>query len=381
MNINCRKLICSVSALFIFSFIVIAPPRRLAGQIVKSIQSYEVHSDGTITFRYLDTGAKHVQVSIGGLNAPVPMTNTGGVWIATTPQLPPEIYWYYFIVDGQPQMDPLNGVVLPNFVYLSNVVVVPGAAPQLWEATNVPHGELHQHFYKSRYSNEVPGERREVYRYSAPNHSMEYRDYYVYTPPGYDPKNSRRYPILYLLHGYAQTAADWTVPGGANFILDNLIAEDKTKPMILVMPVCYGWAVDNCSDAIRNEILPQVESEYKVLNDRNHRAIAGLSLGAMESFYIAFNHPELFAWVGSFSAGDIRNLPIPLPMDHTRISFRQLWISCGVNDPLLPKNQQLIADLKENGFPLTAVETPGTHDWTAWHYSLTHFVQLLFQKD
>jgi len=381
MSIHCRKLICSASALFICSFLGIALPCGMAGQTVKPIQSHEVHSDGTISFRYLDTGAKHVEVSVGGLKAPVPMTNIGGIWTATTPQLPPEIYWYYFIVDGQPQMDPLNGVVLPNYVYLNNVVVVPGAAPQLWEAADVPHGELHHQFYKSRYSNEVPGERREDYRYSAPNHSMEYRDYYVYTPPSYDPKNSHRYPILYLLHGYAQTAADWTVPGGANFILDNLIAENKTKPMILVMPVCYGWAIDNCSDAILNEVLPQVESEYRVLNDRNHRAIAGLSLGAMDSLYIAFNHPELFAWVGSFSAGDMHNLPHPLPMDHTRISFRQLWISCGVNDALLPKNQNLIAELKEKGFSLTAVETPGTHDWTAWHYSLIHFVPLLFQKD
>ncbi len=381
MSIHCRKRICSASALFIFSFLVIALPCGMAGQIAKPIQSHEVHSDGTITFRYRDTGAKHVQVSVGGLMAPVPMTNTGGIWTATTPQLPPEIFWYYFIVDSQPQMDPLNGVVLHNYVYLNNVVVVPGAAPQLWEARDVPHGEIHHHFYKSQYSKEVPGEHREDYRYSAPNHSMEYRDYYVYTPPGYDPKNSHRYPILYLLHGYAQTAADWTVPGGANFILDNLIAENKAKPMILVMPVCYGWAVDNCSAAILNEILPQVESEYRALRGRNHRAIAGLSLGAMESLYIAFNHPELFASVGSFSAGDMRNLPHPLPMEHTRTGFRQLWISCGVNDPLLPKNQQLIADLKKNGFSLTAVETPGTHDWTAWHFSLIHFVQLLFQKD
>lgn len=381
MSIRCRKLIYSAVALFIFLFLEVALPSDMAGQTGKPIQSHEVHSDGTITFRYLDTGAKHVEVSVGGLKAPVSMTNTDGVWSATTPQLSPEIYWYYFIVDGQSQMDPLNGVVLPNYVYLNNVVVVPGATPQLWEATDVPHGELHHHFYKSRYSNEVPGERREDYRYAAPNHSMEYRDYYVYTPPGYDPKNSHRYPILYLLHGYAQTAADWTVPGGANFILDNLITANKTKPMILVIPVCYGWALDNCSDAVLNEVMPQVEAEYRVLNDRNHRAIAGLSLGAMESLYIAFNHPELFAWVGSFSAGDMRNLPHPLPMDHTRISFRQLWISCGVNDALLPKNRQLIADLKEKGFSLTTVETPGTHDWTAWHYSLIHFVPLIFQKD
>jgi hypothetical protein len=142
MSIHCRKLICRAAALAIYTFVVaVLLPCGMAGQMTKPIQSHEVHSDGTITFRYLDTGAKHVEVSVGGLRASVPMTNIGGVWTATTPQLAPEIYWYYFIVDGQAQMDPLNGVVLPNYLYLNNVVVVPGAAPQLWEATDVPHGE------------------------------------------------------------------------------------------------------------------------------------------------------------------------------------------------------------------------------------------------
>lgn len=157
MSVHCRKLIYSAAGLLIFSFFVIALPCRAPGQTVEPIHSHEVHPDGTITFRYRDTGAKQVQVSVGGLKTPIPMTNIDGIWIATTPQLPPEIYWYYFIVDGQPQMDPLNGVVLPNYVYLNNVVVVPGAAPQLWEATDVPHGELHHHFYKSRYISEAPG--------------------------------------------------------------------------------------------------------------------------------------------------------------------------------------------------------------------------------
>jgi hypothetical protein len=302
MRVHCRELILIRVALFIFSFLAIVLPCAMSGQTEKPMQSHEIHTDGTITFRYRDPGAKHVEVSVGGLKTPVPMTENDGIWTATTPPLPPEVYWYYFVVDGQAQMDPLNGIVLPNYVYLNNVVVVPGATPQLREATDVPHGELHHHFYKSRYTNEASAGHQSEFRYSAPNHSTEYRDYYVYTPPGYASETNHRYPVLYLLHGYAQTAADWTVPGGANFILGNLIAASKTQPMILVMPVCYGWAIDHCSDAIRNEILPQVDSEYITLKDRNHRAIAGLSLGAMESLYVSFNHPELFAWVGSFSA-------------------------------------------------------------------------------
>jgi dipeptidyl aminopeptidase/acylaminoacyl peptidase len=120
----------------------------------------------------------------------------------------------------------LNGLVLPNYIFFNSFVVVRGPAPQPWEATDVPHGALHHHFYKSRYTSGVAGEHREDYLYSAPNYSLPtgHRDYYVYTPPGYVPKKSRRYPVLFLLHGSAQTAADWTVPGGANFILDYLIA-------------------------------------------------------------------------------------------------------------------------------------------------------------
>jgi enterochelin esterase family protein len=337
----------------------------MLGQSPRPFNSHEVHPDGTVTFRYRDMDAKQVQVSVAGMKAPLAMTKTDGIWSVTTPPLPPEIYWYSFNVDGQPELDPLNGLVLPNYVYLNSVVVVSGPAPQLWEATDVPHGELHHHFYKSSYTGGVPGEHRENYVYSAPNYSTDYRDYYVYTPPGYDPKSSRRYPVLYLLHGYAQTAADWTVPGGANFILDNLIAQRKARSMIVVMPECYGFAVDDCSSAILNEILPAIESEYRILKDRNRRAIAGLSLGAAETLYISFNHPELFAWVGSFSAGDTHQLPHPLPLGPKRTNFQLLWVSCGVDDNLLPTNQRLISDLKSRDFSVITVQAPGGHEWTA----------------
>ncbi|WP_169746992.1 alpha/beta hydrolase-fold protein [Edaphobacter aggregans] len=271
--------------------------------------------------------------------------------------------WYWFIVDGQTQLDPLNGFVVPNYAYLNSDVVVPGSVPQLWEATDVPHGELHHHFYKSSIASGLPGEQR---------------DYYVYTPPGYDPKGSRTYPVLYLLHGYAQTAADWTVPGGANFILDNLIAQGKAKSMILVMPLGYG-SVDIVSQTLLAEVLPEVESEYRVSKNRNDRAIAGLSLGAMESLNISFHNPQLFAWVGSFSAGDMLHSTHPLPMNLKQTQFRLLWISCGSDDALFETNRQLIALLAEKKFPVTAVQITGAHTWMVWHDNLIHFAPLLFQ--
>lgn len=121
------------------------------GQSPAAFNSHEVHPDGTITFRYRDTGSKQVQVSVESLKAPIAMTKTDSVWTATTPPLQPETYWYWFIVDGQTQLDPLNGFVLPNYAYLNSNVIVHGPVPQLWEATDVPHGELHHHFYKSKF--------------------------------------------------------------------------------------------------------------------------------------------------------------------------------------------------------------------------------------
>jgi enterochelin esterase-like enzyme len=353
----------SLMVLALLVFIAFVLPLGMHGQPPAALKSHEVHPDGTITFRYRDMGAKQVQVSVESLKAPIAMIKSDGIWTATTPPLPPETYWYWFIVDGQTQLDPLNGFVLPNYVYLNSEVTVHGPTPQFWEATDVPHGELHHHFYKSRFASGLPGEQR---------------DYYVYTPPGYDPTSRRAYPVLYLLHGYAQTAADWTMPGGANFILDNLIAQDKAKPMIVVMPLCYG-SMKTASQTVVTEILPQVESEYRVMKNRNDRAIAGLSLGASESLDIAFNHPKLFSWVGSFSAGDVLRLDPPLPMNPAQTNFRLLWIACGTEDGSFTAHQQLISMLKEKGVPVTAVQDPGAHTWMVWHDNLIHFAPLLFQ--
>jgi len=383
MSIHCRKLIYRAAALFIYAFLVIALlPCGMAGQIAKPIQSHEVHSDGTITFRYLDTGAKHVEVSVGGLKAPVPMTNTGGVWTATTPQLPPEIYWYYFIVDGQPQMDPLNGVVLPNYVYLNNVVVVPGATPQLWEATDVPHGELHHHFYKSAVANDD-------------------RDYYVYTPPGYDASAKRTYPVLYLLHGFSDDASGWIAVGRANVILDNLIAQGRAKPMIVVMPLGYGtmefvrqawnaWSNTELRDlnfakftqALLTEVMPQVENEYRITKDRNARAIAGLSMGGSESLLTGLNNLDKFSWVGAFSSGGI---PEDFQKDFPALDAKAnqqlhlFWIACGTEDRLITINRNLREWLKTKGVKETGIETPGMHSWMVWRRNLAEFAGLLFR--
>jgi enterochelin esterase family protein len=308
------------------------------------------------------------------------MSNTNGIWSATTPPLSPEIYWYSFNVDGHDQLDPYNKVSLPNYFYLDSVITVPGPKPQLWEVDNIPHGAVSHHFYTSKLMKGLPNGQSE---------------YYVYTPPGYDPAG-KQYPTLYLLHGFSMMASDWTYPGGANFILDHLIAQGKAQPMVVVMPLSYGvvgspptgddsfYATWDNSDVLFSpvlleEIMPRINAEYHVSKDRKMRAIAGLSMGGAESIMIGLNHPDQFAWIGGFSSGTHGNIRDHLPTSYKNADLNLIWISCGESDPDLHPNLELAAWMKQNNLPVTSVTMPGGHTWTVWHPSLIRFAPLLFQ--
>src|SRR5258708_1026177 len=179
------------------------------------IISPEVHADRTVTFRFRAPNAKEVFLSLEGAQHMPMQKNEQGVWSVTTAALEPDLYGYSFAADGVTLLDPGNPVVKPNYIYTQNVVHVPGPASLSWEINNVPHGEIHHHFYHSG----IVGDDR---------------DYYVYTPPSYDPMVKKVYPVLYLLHGFSDDASGWTVVGRANVILDNLIAQGKATPMIMV---------------------------------------------------------------------------------------------------------------------------------------------------
>jgi enterochelin esterase-like enzyme len=223
----------------------------------------------------------------------------------------------------------------------------------------------------------------------------------TYTPPGYDPKSKRKFPVLYLLHGYSDDASGWTAVGRANVILDNLIAQGKAKPMIVVMPLGYGtmemirlswgsWSHTDVrdanfkkfSEALLTEIIPRVESEYKTAKSRNARAVAGLSMGGSESLLTGLNHLDKFAWIGAFSSGGI---PEEFGKDFPHLDakaneqIRLLWIACGTEDHLITLNRNLRAWLKTQGVNMTEVETPGMHTWMVWRRNLAEFVPLLFR--
>lgn len=347
------------------------------------VRSPEVSADRRVTFRLRAPNAKEVFVGREGAPRLAMVKDEQGVWSATTEPLEPDFYGYSFNVDGVNLIDPGNSLMKPNLLNATSMVHVPGPGSLPWEVNPVPHGMVHHHFYKSG----VVGDER---------------DFYVYTPPGYDPKAGTRYPVLYLLHGFSDDASGWTSVGMAHVILDNLIAEGKAKPMLVVMPLGYGAPevvsrsapgfrdasvrdrnYNRFRDALLSEVIPEVERSYRVSSDRANRAITGLSMGGAESLFVGLNALDKFAWIGSFSGGGITNdfdATFPALNSGANTRIKLLWIACGTEDGLIQTNRKLKDWLKTKGVEHTSVETPGAHTWMVWRRNLAAFTPLLFRS-
>lgn len=380
-----------ITLLLLFTLAVTAwaqkPPSRRPVQPFQHFNvpvSPQVHLDRTVTFRFRDPNAKQVMLSLEG-STPTPMRRSAdGIWSATVGPLQPEFYGYSFLADGVPTLDPFNPLIKPNLLMMENEVHVPGPASLPWEMNNVPHGVVHHIYYHSS----VVGDNR---------------DFYVYTPPGYSARASKRYPVLYLLHGYSDDASAWTAVGRANVILDNLIAQGKAQPMIIVMPLGYGAPAilarhgpgfrnrnlvhENLvkfRESLLTEVIPRVEKNYLVLTDRSDRAIAGLSMGGGESLYVGLNGLDQFAWVGAFSAGlGQANLDAEFPSVSSGVNsqLRLLWIACGQQDPVVGKFNRAFRNwLNSKHVRYTNIWTPGVHSWMVWRSNLTAFAPLLFKS-
>lgn len=354
-----------------------------APAVAQSLVSPEVHGDCRVTFRLRALNAGEVKVRCEGVK-PLPMQkDERGVWSATTDPLEPDIYAYSFVVDGLRMVDPANSLLKYNLLNSDSQVHVPGPATLAWEINDVPHGVLHRHLYKSA----IIGDER---------------PFVVYTPPGYDARAERTYPVLYLLHGYSDAEDAWTATGRANVILDNLIAADQAKPMLIVMPLGYGnreviasgWrglgkpgvfqdSNEKFRDALLTEVIPQVEEAYRVSKDRDARAIAGLSMGGTQSLLVGLNALDRFAWIGAFSSGGLSSdfdKAYPAVDESLNTRLNLLWIACGREDGLTGANQKLIDWLKSKKVEPTWVQTPGGHSFRVWRRNLANFVPLLFQS-
>ena len=374
-----RSLLFSLLLLLLAPMVLAQTPQR--PQPPPPVVSPEVGPDNRVTFRFRDPNAKEVLLAREGAE-PVPMQKSQeGVWNVTTDPLEPDFYGYSFVADGVHMIDPSNHLMKPNLLGPQSVVHVPGPASLPWEVNDVPHGVIHHHFYRSA----IVGDDR---------------DYYVYTPPAYNPTGQDSYPALYLLHGFSDDASAWTEVGRAHVILDNLIAQGKAKPMLIVMTLGYGAPeivsntgpplrdpslrqrnMDKFRDALFTEVMPQVEKNYRAAPDRNARAIAGLSMGGAESLYTGLNAVDRFAWIGAFSSGGLGedfNASFPALDEKANAQLRLLWIACGTDDRLIDANRKFRAWLDTKGVHHTDIETPGAHTWTVWRRNLTTFAGLLF---
>lgn len=362
-----------------------------------TLVSPEVHADGTITFRYVSTTAKSVGVALEGTPTIPMVAGDGGVWTVTTAPMLPEYYGYRFVVDGQRVLDSRNVVIRPNLLNAGSVVHVTAAVAQPWDLTDVPHGATHHHLYRSKLAGED-------------------RDLYVYTPPGYDARRKAAYPVLYLLHGLSDGADGWLGAGQANLILDNLLAQGKIKPMMVVMPLGYGTmrmitepaatrpanstlgkdSQAMFTDQLLHEIMPMIDASYNTAHDAEHRAMAGLSLGGAQTIATGLNHPEVFHYIGAFSSalatGDpsvragtateatYNNIFATLvPQTATQAPFSLVWTSCGNEDGLINVNRRFGVWAKANVKGKVVInETPGMHTWLVWRDNLVAFAPLLF---
>jgi enterochelin esterase-like enzyme len=356
---------------------------------VTALVSPELHPDRTVTFRFRAPQATQVEL-VGEIlqgKGPQAMTkDESGLWTATIGPLPPEIWIYNFRVHGVDVTDPSNPAVkpVPPGFAMSSFVEVPGDSPSFYDSRPVPHGEVRMVDYESK----TFGLTRTVW---------------IYTPPNYD-KSTAKYPVLYLLHGNGEAFNGWVMNGRANIILDNLIADRKAQPMIVVMPQGHALQAPNVGPLVRitgettmfsprfpkdllEEVVPLVERNYRVVANADNRAIAGLSMGGGQALSIGLTHPELFHYVLGFSAaiGD-RYLNIDETVRQVLADpaaankkFHLLWISAGRQDFLLGPNQQLTKVLTEAGVKNTYRETEGAHVWSVWRNNLNEAAPLLFR--
>jgi enterochelin esterase-like enzyme len=397
-----------------------APPPGAGrgGAQTSLIKSPEVLPDGRVTFRLSAPKASEVCLNgqwPGGMNVAL-SKDADGIWSITAGPLKPELWMYYYTVDGVRSLDPRNVNTVGDGLNYLNTFFVPGPDAAFYQVNDVPHGSLSIDWYAS------------------PSLKLT-RRVYVYTPPGYR-GGSERYPVLYLLHGGGGDEKQWIALGRAPQIFDNLIAQGKAKPMIVVMtngnadqtaaqslvppaPRADGMGggpgmpviSQAFPDSLVSDVIPYIEKNYRAIPDRQSRAIAGLSMGGAQSIYASLSHPKKFAWVGLFSPGcpllpgarvviepppsargktgagwnerlnlDAVNKLFP-KADAKSTSFRLLYMSMGLDDGLLDSAREFGGWLKSRDIPYVNVEVPGyAHVWSFWRISLIEFAECLFQS-
>ncbi len=349
-----------------------------------------VDAEGHVQLRLEAPGATSVQANFWS-GPKVDMTkDEDGVWTVTTPAVVPGLHYYTFIVDGAELADPSSRSFYGGSRYVS-AVEVPEAGSTYYAIQDVPHGQVREVWYDS----DVTGSWR---------HAM------VYLPPRYDADLGTRYPVLYLQHGGGEDETGWVRQGNANVILDNLIAAGDAEPMIVVMASGYARRADDdepapanrwegiqrmfsaLEDDVTEALIPFVDATFRTIPDREHRAMAGLSMGGMQTFHTALNHLDLFSYIGGFSGAALPGAGGFDPVtayggvfadpDAFADRVNLLWIGIGTDEPegMYAGVNGFHTALAEAGIDHVYYESPGTdHEWQTWRRSLHDFAPRLFQ--
>ena len=360
-----------------------------------NIVSPEIHPDNTVTFRFRAPKAITVQVSgdfLQGVRAADMKEGENGIWEYTTDVLPSELYNYSFIVDGISVKDPNNLYIQRDVANLMNYFIIPGGKGDNYLVHDVPHGSVARVWYHSA----VMGKDRRLS---------------VYTPAGYEDNPSKRYPVLYLLHGMGGDEEAWLSLGRATQILDNLIAQGKAVPMIVVMPngnmlhqaapgedgsgmykPYNSGSFDTSTEYQFRDVIAYVDSHYRTIKKASSRAIAGLSMGGLHSYEISLNYPKTFDYVGLFSAAlGVERVPenamapgfyqdIDKKIDVLFANKPRLYyIAIGKDDFLIQANNAYRAKLDAKGYKYEYFESDGGHIWRNWRIYLNDFSQKIFK--
>lgn len=348
--------------------------------------SLKILNDRQVTFRIYAPHA--TEVLVGGPDFPAPHSNKKmiksekGVWEVITGPLEPGAYRYNFVVDKVQVMDPKNPIVSESNANSWSLFYIPGA--DFMDLKDIPHGVVSEITYFSKSLN-------------------RFRRMHVYTPAGYE-SNNKKYPVFYLLHGAFDCDDSWSSVGRAGIIIDNLIAEKKAAPMIMVMPAGHTGPFsfnmrrdpskpvgDEFLDDFNKNIKPYIEKNYRTYNDRKNRAIAGLSMGGAQTLNIGIPNLEEYAYLGVFSSGifdmmntggpsyEERNIKI---LDNKKLKkeLKLFWFATGKDDFLLKTTHTTVDLMKKHGFDILYKETSGGHTWANWREYLNEFAQFLFKE-
>lgn len=348
-----------------------------SAQTPPAIRSPQVAADRRVTFRLNAPKATEVRLTCECVKDAVPMVKDGqGVWSATVGPIEPEIYEYEFTVDGVVMPDPRNVVVKYNSRPgpLASLLNVPGDGPMFYDLKPVAHGTVDIRYYDSK----ATGTTRRAW---------------IYTPPGYD-RGSSRLPVLYLLHGADGDETAWANFGRSNLIIDNLIAQRQVAPVIVVAPFGYAYPSGTAAPSVAGQanafekdlvesLIPFVQANYRAHTTREHRAIAGLSMGGGQTLQIGLHHLDLFSRVAAFSAAVARE-PFTAFQDvasdakKVNAALKLLWLACGSDDSLFTPNRQFSAFLTQAGITNTFKPTAGGHTWIVWRQYLNEVAPLIF---